>query len=261
MRRAITKTPLAASSIPAASQTVIVSAAVHRTAKIGTTSLARTPRCEERCALVAPNTPAVIFRGAAIALGAAAVTAVALLAWIPRWLAPSDATIVTSTPSVVVAVRELARLESAQAHIERVIELRDKQSALFGLISVQDAILLVAVGEVMAGVDLSGVRDDDIVADRAHGSVRLMLPAPEVLTVRLDNERTWIYSRATDLLAQRHEDLETRARREAERTLEQTAIDSGLIETARVNAERTLESLLHSLGYTSVTIGWREALP
>ena len=211
------------------------------------------------------NTPAVIFRGAAIALGAAvaasAVTAIALLAWMTHWITPGDATIVASTPSVVVAVRDLARLESAQAHVERVIELRDKQSALFGLISTQDAILLVAVGEVTAGVDLGGVHDDDVVADRAHGSVLLTLPAPEVLTVRLDNERTWIYSRTTDLLAQRHEDLETRARREAERTLEQAAIDSGLIETARANAVRTLESLLHSLGYTSVTIGWREALP
>jgi hypothetical protein len=207
----------------------------------------------------------MLLRGALVALVAAlaatALTAAALLVWLPRWSASSDTTLSRSTPSVLVAVRDLARLESAQYHVERVIELRDRQSRFFGLVTAEDAILLVAVGEVTAGVDLSLLREADVTVDRAGGMARLTLPAPQVLSVRLDNERTWTYSRTTDLLAQRHEDLETRARQEAERTLEQSALEGGILDRAREQAARTIESLVHSLGYAEVTIAWREAEP
>lgn len=164
-----------------------------------------------------------------------------------------------STPSVVVAVRDLARLESAEYHVERVIDLRDRQSRLFGLIRSQDAILFVAVGQVSAGVDLAELADGDVVVDRAAGTAVITLPPARVLSVRLDNERSWVYARSTDVLAQRKEDLETRARQEAERTLEQSAVDGGILERARANAERTVASFVRSLGYTSVSVTSRVA--
>ena len=182
-----------------------------------------------------------------------AVVAGIAIFWLPR--GPSDSgTRVRSSPSVIVAVRDLARLESVEYHVERVIDVRDRQSAFFGLIKTQDAILLVAVGSVTAGVDLSLLRDGDVTVDPAHGTARITLPPAVVLSTRLDNERSWVYARTTDLLAQRHEDLESRARLEAERTLQQTAIDGGILERARTNAERTVAALVRSLGYADVTV-------
>jgi hypothetical protein len=163
-------------------------------------------------------------------------------------------TALRSTPSVVVAVRDLARLESAEYHIERVIDLRDRQSRLFGLIRTQDAILFVAVGQVTAGIDLTELADGDVTVDREAGSAVIVLPPARVLSTRLDNERSWVYARSTDVLAQRKEDLETRARQEAERTLEQSAVDGGILERARTNAERTIATFVRSLGYTSVSV-------
>jgi len=216
------------------------------------------PEIHNRCTS-APTIGRV--RGARIGawLALLAVTIVAAIAIV--WLGPAllqYGTSVRSTPSVVVAVRDLARLESAEYHVERVIDVRDRQSLLFGLIKTQDAILLVAVGEVSAGVDLADLRDGDVVADPGHGTARITLPPARVLLTRLDNERTWVYSRTTDLLAQRHEDLETRARQEAERTLERSAIESGIIARARTNAENTVAALVHSLGYANVTVTTRD---
>lgn len=182
-----------------------------------------------------------------------AAVASVLFFWLPR--APSvSGTGVRSTPSVIVAVRDLARLESVEYHVERVIDVRDRQSLLFGLVKTQDAILLVAVGTVTAGVDLSRLRDGDVTVDPARGTARITLPPAVVLSTRLDNERSWVYARTTDLLAKRHEDLESRARLEAERTLQQTAIEGGILERARVNAERTVAALVRSLGYAEVTV-------
>jgi len=199
--------------------------------------------------------PFPIAMAASAALAAAVTLAAVLLIWRPF---DTTTTTLRSTPSVVVSVRDLARLQSVEYHIERVIDLRDRQSLLFGLIRTQDAILFVAVGQVTGGVDLGELREDDVVVDEARHSARITLPPARVLSTRLDNERSWVYARTTDVLAQRHEDLETRARQEAERTLEESALSSGILARARLNAERTVESFVRSLGYVTVTVTSRE---
>jgi hypothetical protein len=195
--------------------------------------------------VIAPPLRLVI---AAAALVAAVVVVIAV-----RQLTDTG-TALRSGPSVVVAVRDLARLQSVEYHVERVIDLRDRQSLLFGLIRTQDAILFVAVGQVTAGVDLNELGERDVVVDRERGAAVITLPPARVQAVRLDNERSWVYARVTDALARRREDLETRARREAERTLEQAALDAGILQRARTNAEHTVAALVRSLGYTTVTV-------
>lgn len=167
---------------------------------------------------------------------------------------PSTVEVLRPTASVVTALRDLARLESAEAHVERVVDLRDRQSLLFGAVDADDAILLVAAADVVAGVDLAQLDDDAVDADPATGRARITLPPAEVFSARLDNERTYVHTRTTDLLATRSQTLETRARREAERTLESAAVESGVLRRAEHNAARTIESLVRSLGYTDVEV-------
>lgn len=169
----------------------------------------------------------------------------------------SSVTLVRPTPDVLVAVRDLARLESASFHMERVIDLSDKQSKLWGMINTEDAILLVAVAEVTAGIDLQKLTAADVTVDPARRSARIELPAPEVLHAALDNDKTYVHSRKTGTLADRHENLESRARKEAERTLIESARQAGLLTRASENARRTVEALVHSLGYDKVEVSVR----
>lgn len=174
----------------------------------------------------------------------------------PPLLPPSSSsvTVVRATPDVLVAVRDLARLESASFHMERVIDLSDKQSKLWGMINTEDAILLVAVAEVSAGIDLQKLTAADVVVDPARRTARINLPAPEVLHAALDNDKTYVHSRKTGTLAERRDNLETRARQEAERTLVESARQAGLLNRASDNARRTVEALVHSLGYDQVEV-------
>src|SRR5882757_6288682 len=114
-------------------------------------------------------------------------------------------TVVRPTGTILMSVRDLARLETNELHMEKVIDLTDKQSRLFGLIDTSDAILLVAAGDVTVGIDLTKMADDDVVVDRATGVARVTLPAPEILSVRLDEGHTYVYRRSTALLARRNE--------------------------------------------------------
>jgi hypothetical protein len=167
---------------------------------------------------------------------------------------PDRLSVIRPTADVVTAVRDLSRLESAQYHVERVLDLTDKQTRLFGLIETEDAILLIAAGDVTAGVDLAELGAGDVVADPEERRARIVLPPPQILSAKLDNERTYVHTRTTDTLARRAESLETRARQEAERSIEKAARESGILERASKNAQRTVETLVRSLGYTDVQV-------
>jgi hypothetical protein len=163
-----------------------------------------------------------------------------------------------AAPAVVLAVRDLARLDATSFHIEKVIEVSDAQSRLWGLVEAKDAILLVAVGDVVAGVDLAKLHDGDVSVDAATRTVRLRLPAADIASSTLVERATHVYSRTTDVLASRSEQLEGQARARAEDQMRKAAIEAGILERAQASAERTLRALLRSLGYDHVEVDWAE---
>jgi hypothetical protein len=198
-------------------------------------------------------------RGGIAIIAAVLAVGVAGAFFLGRMLALEDHEHLASRPSpnVILAMRDLSRLESATFHMEKVIELTDEQSRLFGLVQAKDQILLVAVGDVVAGVDMAKLPESDVHVDAADGSVHVVLPAPEVLSTAIDEKLTHVYGRSTDLLAERKEELETLARKEAAQQIEKGARDGGILDRARSSAERTLRALVLSLGYKMVVVEWK----
>jgi hypothetical protein len=181
---------------------------------------------------------------------------VALGRYAPRWLALGARE--QRWPDVITQVRELSRLEGVSYHVERVVDLKDEQRSLLGFLVAEDAILLVASGEVVAGVDLARLAPDDIVVAADGRSVNIRLPPAEVFSARLDSDRTYVYHRKTDLLAKRQESLETRARQAAEQTLRSAAEDAGILKRAEDSVSRTVKSLVRSLGFETVNVDFHE---
>ncbi len=179
-----------------------------------------------------------------------------------RWHEPAKTesetqTTVRDTPNVVTSIRDLAALEATSYHIERVVDLRDRQTRMFGFVKSEDALLLVAVGDVVAGVDLTSMRDGDIQIDPVKHSAHVLLPPVSILSSKLDSQRTYLHSRKTDVLAERSETLETRARLEAENTLRDAALSAGILDRAQKNTKSTLETLLRSLDFKQVEVRFR----
>jgi hypothetical protein len=166
-------------------------------------------------------------------------------------------TVVRPTGTILMAVRDLARLETNELHMEKVIDLTDKQSRFFGLVDTTDAILLIAAGDVTVGIDLAKMGDEDVAIDKQTGAARVTLPAPEILSTRLDEEHTYVYRRSTGVLAERNEHLESKARQEAVRAIGDAARDPATMEKARKQAERQMQQLLERFGVTHATIGFR----
>ena len=189
---------------------------------------------------------------AAIAVGATWVLLAPKLPDLSRTVS-----VVRPMPNVLVSVRELARLEATTFHLERVIDLTDKQELLFGLVQAEDAILLIAAADVTAGIDLEELRDTDVIVDAVAKRARIFLPAAKVLSTRLDSEHTYVHTRKTGILAKRQESLETRARAEAEKSMEAAALQGGILSKAQTEAAKTVESLVRSLGYSDVVVAPR----
>jgi hypothetical protein len=173
--------------------------------------------------------------------------------------APAAGPVIRPTGTILMAVKDLARLETNELHLEKVIDLTDKQSRFFGLVDTADAILLIAAGDVTVGIDLTKLSASDVEVDRQSGTARLTLPPPEILSVRLDEQHTYVYRRTTGLLAERNEQLESKARQEALRAIEEAARQGDVMEKARRQAERQLQQLFEKFGVTRTTIGWRPA--
>jgi len=167
-------------------------------------------------------------------------------------------TIYPDPTTVVLQVRSLARLETAQYTVEKVITAETGQGALATLFG--DRLIFVAHGEVIAGVDMSRMAQSDVTVS-PEGRVTVIVPAAEVFVATLDNEKSYVYDRETGLLTHGDVNLETLARQAAETEIEKAAREDGIIKLAQDNAAAFLERLLKSLGSKEVVILQGTPLP
>lgn len=157
-------------------------------------------------------------------------------------------TILPDPITIVREIRSLARLETIQYSIEKVITAETKQGTfgfLFG-----DKLLFVAHGTVIAGIDLEKLGPDDLWVDQSVLYVRL--PEPEVFIAALDSEHSYIYDRDKGILTKGDIHLETAARFAAEKEIEKSAKEDGILKLARQNAETYLYRLFRQLGFPEV---------
>ncbi|RLC94671.1 MAG: DUF4230 domain-containing protein [Chloroflexi bacterium] len=157
-------------------------------------------------------------------------------------------TIIPDPVTIIHEVRSLSRLETASYSIEKVITAESRQGPfafLFG-----DRLMLVAHGQVIAGVDLSKMGEDDIIVT-GEGAVVVTLPPAEVLVTTLNNQKSYIYDRDTGLIGM-NPALETDARQAAEEEILAAAIEDGILEMARQNAEVYVLRLILALGFRDV---------
>ena len=157
-------------------------------------------------------------------------------------------TILPNPITIIRDVRSLARLETIQYTIEKVITAESGQGPLGILFG--DKLIFVAHGQVIAGVDLRKMDTKDL--EVKDGVLYVRLPEPEIFVVDLDNEKSYVYDRDTGLLTKGEITLESDARRAAEDEIEKAAYEDGALDLARQNAEFYLERLFRDLGYPEV---------
>ncbi len=111
--------------------------------------------------------------------------------------------------------------------------------------------LLIAVGDVQAGVNLDELGEDDVRVE--ENRVTIDLPEARILSASLNEDETELYDRERGLIDFRGDDaLIEEARRDAVDEIRDAAENNGIIEQAQTNAEDSIEAFVMSLGYEEV---------
>jgi hypothetical protein len=166
-------------------------------------------------------------------------------------------TILPSPITIIHDIRSLARLETIQFSLEKVITAESDFGSLDFLFG--DKLIFIAHGNVIAGVDLGKLGLDNM--ELREGTLYVELPEPEIFVIDIDNEKSYIFDRDRGILTKGDINLETNARRVAEQELEKAAYEGGILDLARQNAEIYIGKLFNSLGYPEVIFVQKLATP
>ena len=156
----------------------------------------------------------------------------------------------TSSPVIVEGIQDLDQLATVRWR-ESVVVTRESGGTDLERLLAGEKVLLVATGEVVAGVDLEDLGRDDV---RVNGeTVTIRLPDPEVLSVALDEDATRVFDRDFGILNVRpDDDLAEEARAAAVEEIEQAAHDEEILVQAEQNAENGVRAFVTSLGFEEV---------
>jgi Protein of unknown function (DUF4230) len=155
--------------------------------------------------------------------------------------------------AVVLGVRRLNELATAEMTAQVVVE-KEKNAHIFTQELPEwlagQKVLLIARGEVKAGVDLDDLGQDDVHVEGKK--VAIHLPEARILDSSLDEDETRVYDWDRGLFIKGDYTLVEEARREALEKIEATARDEDIAQKAQNNAEDSIREFLISLGYDKV---------
>lgn len=162
-------------------------------------------------------------------------------------------------PALLQSIQDLDRYEAAEGEFQVVVDLEKDAKFL------PDAIrgtrtLYVGAGSVPAYVDFSGVGKGDVTTNANRTAATVRLPHAQLGKAALDPDRSYtvdkqrgLLDRLGDLFSDNPGD-EHAVTELAAQHITQAAKDSGLTARAEKNTTAMLQGLLHSLGFTSVTV-------
>src|SRR3954451_3458164 len=152
--------------------------------------------------------------------------------------------------AVVTQVRQLNQLATVRYTVQKIVDLEEQKQPVGS-----ERILLIMQATVEAGVDLAGLRPDQV-QNRA-GAVIFHLPPAQILHVFVDDKDTRVWDRQKTWWTPwvpYSLDLEQRARLQGLDSVKQAALDMGILKDAERNAESSLRGLLGLAGVKTMVI-------
>ena len=155
----------------------------------------------------------------------------------------------TTGPVVVEGIKELDQLATVR-WTESVPVTRETGGDILDRLFNGEKVLVIATGEVEAGVDLGDIGKDDVTVN--DDTVTIDLPEPEILSASLDEEKTRVYDRDFSPLNFRpDDDLVRDARLRAVEEI-RAARENNILDTAENNSEDSVRAFVTTLGFEEV---------
>jgi hypothetical protein len=159
----------------------------------------------------------------------------------------------TPTPVPLPEWRGLGDLSSVEYTASTVVQRERPRPPIGNLLLGRDRIVLMAVGKVRLGVDLTRIRPSDIV--RNGNTITVRLPRAEVLSVELLPEQSRVFDSQNTWLFSQYQGLELEALDSAKRLLFYDAQNNReMLDIAETLARMRLRDLLLKAGFQDVHV-------
>lgn len=162
----------------------------------------------------------------------------------------------TST-TVITKIQNMGKLETVTYTLEKVISYDPDAGQWYHFLGNRKK-LFVVHGYVTAGIDLSGLRKEDINRQEETASITLTVPAPQLLHWKVDPNKTQVYDADSGVYALWKNDLDPNTTLQieaaAEDSLRSDACQAGILQQASDSAKVQLKSFLMALGFQDVTV-------
>ncbi|HEV2695081.1 MAG TPA: DUF4230 domain-containing protein [Verrucomicrobiae bacterium] len=156
-----------------------------------------------------------------------------------------------NTTTVVQQVQTLNELVTVKYVMQKVvIETAPPDSTLGQLLQGENRLLLLAQGNVQAGINLKNLQPADIVI--AGKKIIIHLPPAEITDAYLDEKQTKVIDWQRGFLRGFDKDLETTARQSAVDDIRRSARAAGILKDADDRARLELAVFLNRAGYDQV---------
>ncbi len=164
--------------------------------------------------------------------------------------------------AVITQIQNIGKLETVSYTIEKVITYDQNADNPFAQLFGDNKKLFVAYGEVTAGFDLSKLGTNDIKIQGKQirtASITLNMPAPQIMSVKIDPGQTQVYDVATGVYGiWNQKDLDPNITLQilsaAQDSLQSEACRENILQKASDSAKPQLTSLLTTIGFPTVII-------
>ncbi|MCB0196888.1 MAG: DUF4230 domain-containing protein [Anaerolineae bacterium] len=169
---------------------------------------------------------------------------------------PTPSSTPTPTPLPPPKWGELGYLTSIEYTDQTVVEINRKRS-VGGIINLtQDRILLMAVGEIQVGIDLTKIQDTDVTINGKN--LHVVLPRATITSVELLPNQSKVFDQKQSLFFSQYEGIEIEALDKAKEQLTtQAEQNQNMIGLAEKIARLQLEEFLRQLDFEQIEITFK----
>ncbi|WP_026630653.1 DUF4230 domain-containing protein [Dyadobacter alkalitolerans] len=164
--------------------------------------------------------------------------------WVPDWLSSQDKS-ETTHALVLQEITAMGKLELVKYNFKDVVE---QQITKMWLPNAK-AILIVQ-GEAIGCIDLTKVEIADITSEAE--TLVVNMPEPELCVFKIDHSKSRVYN--TEYAFNEEAKLVQEAYKQAEKQIQRSALDMGILEQTQVNARKILTPVLEKASGKKVVL-------
>jgi hypothetical protein len=178
----------------------------------------------------------------------------------------AETTTVRSQPVILKSITNLSRYEAASGSFQVVVDLTKRSSLIPSFLEGSET-LFIGQGTDIAFVDFATLKNGAIAVNKDRTSVTVTLPKPQLEPAVLNVSQSYVYAEQQGLFNRignffsGNPNSQQAVYELAQQKISDAAKHSPLVAEAKTNTRGMMDGMLHSLGFTQVTVIFEPLAP